>query len=195
MIKLTRPQCPNQPALNGGNYKHPDNKNALKEAGFEKCMYCESKVVHAYYGDIEHIKPKVKFPELEFVWENLGFVCAICNGSKKDKFENDTPFINPYDENPEDYIIAVGSFVKQKQGSERGEITICEINLNRAPLIERRKERLDIVEKAINACFRTQNISLKNNALAELRKEADFNKEYSLCVKSLLMTHEIYDKK
>lgn len=192
MIRLTRPLCPNQTALAGGNYKHTDNKEALREVGFDKCMYCESKVSHTYYGDIEHIKPKVRFPELEFVWENLGFVCAVCNGIKKDKFEENTPFINPYDENPEDHIIAVGSFIKHKQGSERGEVTINEIYLNRVTLIERRQEKLDSIEKAINSCFRTQNISLRNIAINELKKEADFDKEYSLCVKSLLMTHHIY---
>lgn len=193
MIKLTRPLCPNQPALTRGNYKHTDNKKALIEAGFEKCMYCESKVSHTYYGDIEHIKPKVKFAELEFVWENLGFVCAICNGTKADKFYNEAPFVNPYEESPEDHIIAVGSFLKQKQGSERGEITIREVGLNRESLIERRMEKLNAIEKAINACFRTQNNSLKKNALAELRKEADLSKEYSLSIKSLLMVHGIYN--
>jgi len=193
MIKLTRPQCPNQSALDSGNYRHADNKNALKEAGFGKCMYCESKVSHTYYGDIEHIKPKSKFPALEFEWENLGFVCRICNGIKTDKFDEKTPHINPYEESPEDHIIAVGSFVKHKQGSERGEITINDIDLNRAPLIERRKEKLDQMEKAINACFRTKNKSLKDNALVELKKEADFDKEYSLCMKYLLMAHQVYD--
>lgn len=192
MIKLTRPQCPNQAVLDGGNYKHPDNKNALRAAGFEKCMYCESKISHTYYGDIEHIKPKSKFPELEFKWENLGFVCAICNGIKKDKFDDKTPLINPYEENPEDHVIVIGSFVKQKQGSERGELTIREIDLNRVPLIERRKERIDQIEKTINACFRTENESLKNNALAELKKDADSDKEYSLCIKYLLKAHQIY---
>jgi hypothetical protein len=193
MIKLTRPQCPNQSALDGGNYKHLDNKNALREAGFEKCMYCESKISHTYYGDIEHTKPKLKFPELKFKWENLGFVCAICNGIKNDKFNNTTPFINPYEEDPDDYVVAIGSFIKQKQGSERGEITINEIDLNRTHLIERRMEKINQIEKAINACFRTQDQVLKNNALAELRKEADSDKEYSICVRGLLTAHQIYE--
>jgi 5-methylcytosine-specific restriction endonuclease McrA len=85
MIKLNRPQCPNQEALRT-NYKHPDNKAALISASYDKCMYCESKVSHTYYGDIEHIRPKSRFPDLEFSWDNLGYVCARCNGYKSDKY-------------------------------------------------------------------------------------------------------------
>lgn len=191
MIKLTRPPCPNTSALENGNYKHVDNKEALKKASFEKCIYCESKVTHIYYGDVEHIKPKIKFPELEFEWTNLGFVCAKCNGIKTDKFDENTPFIDPYIENPEDHIIALGPIIQQKQGSEKGELTICEIGLNRPQLIERRKEKIDQIGKTIIACFRTNNQTLKNNALAELKKEAEDNKEYSLCIKFLLKANEI----
>jgi hypothetical protein len=195
MIKITRPQCPNESALNSGNYKHADNKEALKKAGFDKCMYCESKISHTYYGDIEHIKPKSIFPKLEFVWRNLGFVCAKCNGMKKDKFNESCPFVNPYEEEPENHIIAVGAFIKHKQGSERGEITITEIDLNRLDLLERRKETIDQMEKTINACFRTINETLKNNALAELKNDTGLDREYSLCVKYLLKAHQIYDQK
>ena len=193
MIKISRPQCPNISALEGGNYKHSDNKKALETAGFEKCMYCESKISHTYYGDVEHIKPKSKYPELEFDWDNVGFVCRICNGIKSDKFDEAAPYINPYIENPEDHIIALGSLVMQKKGSERGEITISDIGLNRQPLIERRKEKLDQIDKTINACFRTTNQTLKDNALAELIKDSDADKEYSLCVKFLLKAQQIND--
>ena len=86
MIQLAKPVCPNMAALVGGNYKHPDNKRVLEEVSFGKCIYCEAKVTDVYYGDVEHIKPKLKFPELEFDWDNLGFVCAKCNGEKHDKY-------------------------------------------------------------------------------------------------------------
>lgn len=193
MIKLTRPPCPNQSALQMGDYKHTNNKMALQEASFHKCMYCESKVSQVYFADIEHIKPKSRYPQYAFDWENLGYVCAICNGKKSDRFNEATPYINPYDEDPGENLLALGAFIRQKQGSERGEITICDIDLNRAALIERRKVRLEALEKAINACFRTHNETLKENALFELKKEGDFDKEYSMCAKALLMAQEIYD--
>ncbi|MFZ2315127.1 MAG: HNH endonuclease [Gammaproteobacteria bacterium] len=191
MIKIKRPQCPNQSALFSGNYKHADNKSVLIEANFDKCMYCESKVSHVYFGDIEHIKPKKLFPELEFDWGNLGFACAKCNGSKKDNYDAKTPCVDPYLEAPDNFLIALGPFIKHKQGSERGEYTIKIIDLNRAQLIEKRLHRLTQIEKAIDACFRTQNEELRKAALAELLIEAHQDKEYSLIVRSLFIQHKL----
>jgi len=194
MIKVNRPICPNPSALSGGNYKHPDNKAALRNASFDKCVYCESKVSHVYYADVEHIKPKEKFPKLEFRWENLGFVCAKCNGIKKDKFDEKTPFINPYEDDPDEHVLFFGAFIKHKKGSERGEITIDEskgIGLNRNELLERRHEKIQSIGKTIDRCFRTTNQQLKENAFEELKKEADQVNEYSLCVKYLLQAHQV----
>lgn len=190
MIKLNRPSCHNPTAL-AGNYKHPYNKLALQNASYGKCMYCESKVLHTYYGDVEHIKPKDTYPQLEFEWDNLGFVCAQCNGKKSNKYDENTPYLNPYQEDPADYVIAVGALVKHKKGCERAEITIIDIDLNRASLIEKRQARIDDIEKAINSCFRTKNPTLKQNALAELKKEAEAEKEYAMIINALLKIHQI----
>ena len=47
-------------------YGHPDIKSAVSRDSRGKCIYCESKVQHVTHGDIEHIRPKSKFPELTF---------------------------------------------------------------------------------------------------------------------------------
>lgn len=194
MISINRPICPNESALSNGNYKHPTNKAALINASHGKCMYCESKISHVYYGDVEHIKPKSTYPALEYDWSNLGFVCAKCNGIKKEKFSISIPFINPYEEDPSNNIVALGAFIKQKRGSERGEVTISGalgIGLNRIQLLERRMDRLDSVQKAIDRCFRTKNDTLRKLALEELKNECGVDKEYSLSIKALLTSHEI----
>ena len=154
-------------------------------------MYCEEKILSSQFGDIEHIKPKSKFQELEFEWNNLGLVCSKCNSAKHDKYDEETPFINPYDEDPESNIVAAGATLWAKQGSERGELTISEITLNRNELIEKRYEKIKTIKKAINECFRTKNKNLTKNALEELKKESDGDKEYSLCVKHFLKAHDI----
>ena len=119
-------------ALEDGNYKHKTNKEALRQASFDKCMYCESKISHIDFAHVEHIKPKAqgKYLELEFVWENLGYVCPKCNNFKSEKYDESTPYIDPYAENPEEHIFAAGAFVYHRNGSERGELTICDIELN-----------------------------------------------------------------
>ena len=47
------------------------------------------------------------------------------------------------------------------------------------------------IEKAIDACSRTKNETLRKNALDALLPEADENKEYSLYIKTLLKLHGI----
>ncbi len=188
MIKLTRPPCPNQHALDAKNYKHPDNKKALATASSNKCMYCESDITHIDFGDVEHIKPKDddQFPHLAYEWSNLGLACGKCNNNKSDKYFAIAPFIDPYAENPEDHLFALGAMITQRSGSARGEITIKEIGLNRPELLEKRSERMQTIIVALNAAYRTQVEILKNAALAELEKEAQPDKEYSLIVKALL---------
>ena len=177
MITLIRPECPNPAALDAGNYADPLNKDALRKSTSGKCMYCEAKFEHVSYAHIEHIKPKRKFPELEFVWENLGFCCQLCNTNKGNKYDEAVPFINPYNEDPEEHIIFLGFHIFPKQGSERGEYTIREIGLIRQELIDRRKDKIEGIDKMIKAAFRTSSESLRNQTIAELKKEAESDKK------------------
>lgn len=192
MIKLERPPCPNQNALENGNYKHPDNKAALASASNDKCMYCESKISHIDFAHVEHIKPKAtdKYPELAYVWENLGYSCPKCNNKKSDKYHADTPYIDPYSEQPGEHLFPYGALYFQRNGSERGELTIRDTGLNRPALVEKRMSKIQDVEKALNSAFRTTNIALRQAAIAELKNEAMPDKEYSLCVSSFLQLNE-----
>ncbi len=193
MIKLNRPACPNPRALAARNYKHPDNKGALKDASFGKCMYCESKVSHIDFAHIEHIKPRApnKFPELEFVWDNLGYCCGICNNNKSDNYDANTPYLDPYVDDPTLHLVFLGWHLFARNGSERGELTLRDIGLNRIDLIEQRKDRIDKLNQAILACSRTSNNALKAAARASLLEEGSPDKEYSYAAKCALAAHGI----
>jgi uncharacterized protein (TIGR02646 family) len=191
MTALIRPECPNPAALLKGDYADPVNKNALRKSTAGKCMYCESKIEHNSYAHVEHIKPKKKFLELEFSWDNLGFSCQVCNTNKGEKYDESTPFIDPYNENPEEYLLFLEFYVYPRRGSERGEYTKKELDLNRANLIDRRKERFDNLLILIKAAGHTSSDSLRNQIIAELRKEAEKDKEYSAMVKSVLTAQGI----
>jgi len=184
MIKLNKQQCPNSTALRS-NYKHPAIKLAVKNDSFEKCIYCESKIIHVYFGDVEHIKPKSKFPELKFDWDNLGYVCAQCNNKKSDEWDEQHPFINPYTEDPVDFLRAVGHFIYHIAGNRRGEITEKKIKLNRVGLIEMRKERVDAVRTLADKYINESNLTLKEILLKELKKELEDNKPYAMCARSI----------
>lgn len=184
MIKISRPPCPRPDRL-ASDYKYPENKEALIQASYGKCMYCEASVRDVSFGDIEHIKPKSRFAALEFQWENLGFVCSRCNNSKSDKYEELMPYIDPYTENPQDFLVASGSMILQKQGNSRGEITIRDIGLNRPDLVEKRLEALNHLQKSIDACFRTPE-PLKTNLINELINEVGSDKEFSFVLRQRL---------
>ena len=185
MIRLHRPVCPRPDRLAVGDYKHVENKSALIAASSGKCMYCEAFVRDTSFGDVEHIKPKGRYPTLEFDWDNLGFVCQRCNNAKGDKFTDAMPYVNPYTEDPESFLLASGAYLFQRGGSERGEITVVDITLNRPELLERRQELLDRIQKAIDNCYRT-NEPLRSSLLAQLKEEEAPEKEFSFVVRGRL---------
>ena len=182
MIRLSRPVCPNPNALKN-NYHHASNKEVLRKACFDKCMYCESKISHVYYDDVEHIKPKSKFQNLKFIWENLGYVCAKCNRAKGDKFFDELPFVNPFEEDPSNFFIALGPFIYHRSGNERGEVTLKEIALNRPELIERRHERIQIIQLLLDKVAVTKREDMRGLLLRAVENEVANDKAYSFVAK------------
>ena len=92
-------------------YKHDDIKEALATKMFHgKCAYCEAKITHIDYGDIEHFRPKDTFPLLAVEWENLLLACRVCNGAafKGTKFPLDASanplLINPCKDEPNNHL-------------------------------------------------------------------------------------------
>lgn len=191
MIEISRPECPHPAALQAGNYGHHRNKDALRLANSDKCMYCESKISHIDHAHIEHIKPKAanKYPELEFIWDNLGYACAVCNVWKGDNYFEDCVYLDPYSEDPATKLFAFGAFLYARNGSERAEKTIADIKLNRVELLEARLRKIEGIEKALLACHRTKDDGLRQRAIDELGSYAQASEEYSLCISALLELH------
>jgi uncharacterized protein (TIGR02646 family) len=137
-------------------YNHETVKSALIEMFNGKCAYCESHIIHINYGDIEHFRPKSKFPEFCFEWDNFLLSCSICNGksNKGNKFplESEGDFIvNPVEENPNDFFRF--EFDENTRlfllfpKDERAKTTIDTIGLNREKLANiRTKELISILE-------------------------------------------------
>jgi len=67
-------------------------RNALIKAQHGKCCFCESKITHVSYGDVEHFRPKAGYRQqagdalgkpgyywLAYAWANLFLSCQLCN--------------------------------------------------------------------------------------------------------------------
>lgn len=186
MIRLKRPDCPNPDRLRV-NYKTPENKAALQNSSFGKCMYCESKVSHISFGDVEHIRPKSKYEHLEFEWSNLGYVCQKCNNAKRDFYDERAPLINPYDEDPQEHLLAGGSVILPKYGNQRGKATIDTIELNRHALVEQRREALESISRILQLINKLPNDVDKIDMLESIDRVFDDSTEYAFVRRALVI--------
>ncbi len=68
------------------------NKKHLSDDFEHRCAYCNDRDVYgggyrAY--QVEHFAPKVKFPDLEYDYDNLLYACPWCNRAKWDHWPSD----------------------------------------------------------------------------------------------------------
>lgn len=97
------PQSLKDNAVN--KYRHPDIQSAVREMTNGKCVFCESIINATSYLTIEHFKPKSKYPNLTFEWNNLFPSCVMCNNGKdKDVDGHTADLVNPLTEDPEQYF-------------------------------------------------------------------------------------------
>lgn len=128
-------------------YRHEKIKAALSKMFHGKCAFCESYIENVDYGDIEHFKPKSKFPQLAVTWENLLLSCKKCNGAgqKGDAWPAATeggPLINPCEEDPElffEFIFDEATKIALvKPKNNRGETSEAIYGLNKHTLLKDR---------------------------------------------------------
>lgn len=161
-------------------YGHKTVKDALKKAQYDKCCYCEEKeeigdVEHfrpktesKQDTDEEAITPGYYW--LAYEWDNLFFSCPTCNRSYKkslfplaDSFKRatshsqdiseETPlFIDPQQENPEDYIGFEGYGAIAIDDNQKGSTTIDKLGINkREALVESRRQWYQICKSLYQA--------------------------------------------
>ncbi|WP_071675548.1 HNH endonuclease [Nioella nitratireducens] len=163
-------------------YNHVDIKAQLVEETHGKCSYCESKMRHVDDGDIEHILPKAKHPDLSFDWENLTLACTICNRKKGD---HDAPpgdaqsLVNPYQDDPKAHFLFHREILTPTPESVRGSNTENILELNRADLRERRREKIDELHQYVTAYAQAED-DYKPLVSRQIRKQCvGADKEYS----------------
>lgn len=170
-------------------YNHKDIKSALEKETYGKCAYCESKIKHVEYGDIEHILPKNKSarPDLYVDWNNLTLSCEICNRTnKKEYYDPSLPLINPYIDNPIDHFLFLGPILTSKPNDNRAFTTDLVLKLNRDALILKRNERITAINQMFYTWENEKNQTIKNVLAQELKNECAADKEYSAFVKAFL---------
>lgn len=169
-------------------YAHSSIKSQVKQDSYDKCIYCESKITHISYGDIDHIKPKSRFPAETYSWDNLALVCNKCNNTKRDNYDPATPPINPYRENPALFLKAVGAIIWPEPGNDRGQVTVSIVKLNRTELLERRRARLEQIRPMFENIARAINPEIRAIFREQLLEELKPEKEYVFVCKTAIET-------
>jgi uncharacterized protein (TIGR02646 family) len=128
-------------------YAHDAVRDQLRHMFDSKCAFCESHILHVSYDQIEHFRPKQRYPEQCFEWDNLLLACGVCNGAKYKgtKFPeaaDNGPFVNPAEEDPNDYFDFIihpkTELAEVIPKSPRGTTTERVLGLNRPDLLKHR---------------------------------------------------------
>ena len=192
------------------HYAHATVKEALRTAQHDKCAFCESKVSHVSPGDVEHFRPKAGYRQLRrgplqrpgyywlaYAWENLLFVCELCNqrekgswfplekGSKrarspKHRLANERAlFVDPSREDPSGRPGLPRARRDRCRREQAREDHPPGLGLNRVALKARRRDYLDVVHKLYALVVEPPGTPLKEEAKNLLRRMAAPDAEYS----------------
>ena len=184
VTKVTSGETPTR--TERSRYNHADIKAALLAETHSKCAYCESKLRHVTYGDIEHVVPKADDPTRWFDWTNLTLACDVCNTNKAHAPDTGGAFIDPYALDPEDHFWQMGPIVYAKPGCDAAALTERLLKLNRADLVERRKKRQDYLMRMLEVVERCDDPQLKDLLWEEFGAESDAHNEYAALSRAIV---------
>jgi uncharacterized protein (TIGR02646 family) len=156
-------------------YGHTNVKEMLIKLQDNKCCFCESKIGHISYGDVEHFRPKAGWVQgnenlnkpgyywLAYEWSNLLLSCEICNQRYKKNYfplvegslralshndevnEENHIFLNPNTEDVEEFITFKEEIPVSVSENIRGKETISKLGLDRKLLNEERRKKLNLI--------------------------------------------------
>jgi uncharacterized protein (TIGR02646 family) len=174
------------PAAAAVRYRHPEVKAAVKRDAHGKCIYCESEPLHVTPGDVEHLLPKSRFPELVVAWDNLAFVCPDCNRAKGDFHDETQAVVNPFREDPGQFLHFAGPMVFERAGSTRGIVTVRKLELDRAELVERRADHLRKIQSLLHTWALLPEGPARDEIASEIRVRAEDPGEYAATTRAFL---------
>ncbi|MDR2469244.1 MAG: HNH endonuclease [Tannerella sp.] len=134
-------------------------KQKVLDKAFGKCCYADISLnVEGNYMEIDHFLPKSKHPDKVMEWDNLLPSCKPCNLSKGDHDTKVEPIVNPFTDNPQEYLYFMGEEYYGR--NEMGERTIRVLGLNKEQLQKKREEIVRVTEEDISYLFNILSRSL-----------------------------------
>ncbi|WP_437765472.1 HNH endonuclease [Sorangium sp. So ce764] len=119
--------------------------NAGMSQGF--CAYCQSPVSSNHPGtsgedrppgQVEHFRPKARFPAQAYEWKNYFMACMACNGAKHDKWPA-CGYVRPDEGRPGSrFVFAENGEIAAREGDEQARCTVEDFGLTRHWLTQHR---------------------------------------------------------
>lgn len=191
-------------------YRNDAVRDGLIKSSFGKCAFCECIPSEGGNIEIEHFKPKSKYPELTFEWDNFLPSCRKCNGSKDSHDTGVDPIINPYDIDPKNAFYFNDIEIKASDNSMKqlAEQTIEVCGLNTVRLWKPRAEILislrifsrsieEATEELANADTerkRTNRVKKLREAIDTIKMLTDSSEKYSSFCSHFLNNSNAYLK-
>lgn len=108
------------------------------------CAWCESQVAGAQHGEVEHVRPKSRFPTRAYDWDNFLFSCQHCNQKKSDRWPAHGRFVRPDHDDPRRHLEFTDDG-RVRGRTREGWQTIVALDLNREDLVRSRRTQIDLV--------------------------------------------------
>ena len=154
------------------HYNQSDVKERLKEMYNSLCCYCEGRTGVVEFGHIEHRKPKKKFPEDTYNWDNLHLVCTRCNTMKGEKYSGKYPILDAViDKIPKHLTYKVDRRgVWPKSRTKRGETTVWHTDLTDEKL---RKDWSEVFNEAIGMIVEKNTLQSNSPGVSKIKRELE----------------------
>lgn len=177
-------------------------KNTLLDMTFCKCIYSEVRLgENSTCEEVEHFYPKSIYPDKVVEWGNLMPTCKICNAKKGDVDPNKVALINPYIDNPSDYIAFSGFICVAINRNVKGENSIQYYNLNHTHFTRPRQHQIGLNNEILSQLAEEMSEGLNagnptKRFLARLKsvlQSAQPTEPYSVCTGTALLKSDLYN--
>ncbi len=163
-------------------WRNPKVVQALRRDSYAKCMYCEGFIEDVSYPAVDHIAPKVHFPESVLQWTNLGYCCTVCNTKKSDYWSDhpDLRLLDPYIDAIDEHLHFTGPMVTAKLRSTRASNTLARLKLNeREPLVLSKMRAIEALHTRIRQWDVETDQGMKEFLAEEVVRAIDPTREYA----------------
>ncbi|WP_437543138.1 hypothetical protein WME97_32275 [Sorangium sp. So ce367] len=137
-------------------------RQAIARMSHGFCAYCQSPISSTHPGkggedkppgQVEHFRPKARFPAQVYAWDNYFLVCMACNGAKHDRWPAGG-YVRPDEGQPGSrFVFAENGEIEAREGDEQARCTVEDFGLTRFWLTQHRRtaiqSHLDFVKKLI----------------------------------------------